>query len=97
MLYTLHLEATAHATFARYIGESVPQRIGEPVYHDEIGGMVLELVGACWRVPELAHTQAITIPWHWIAVWRSTQWRVQHLAEHGRHGSAQHGTLYSIV
>ena len=35
-----------------------PQRIGEPIYVDEIGGMVLELVGACWRMPELAHTQA---------------------------------------
>ena len=54
----LRAEADAHAAFARYIGESVPQRIGEPVYLDEIGGMVLELVGACWRVPELAHTQA---------------------------------------
>ena len=54
----LRAEADAHAVFARYIGESVPQRIGEPVYVDEIGGMVLELVGACWRMPELAHTQA---------------------------------------
>ena len=54
----LHAEADAHAAFARYIGESVPQRIGEPVYVDEVGGMVLELVGACWRMPELAHTQA---------------------------------------
>ena len=54
----LRAEADAHAAFARYIGESVPQRIGEPVYVDEVGGMVLELVGACWRVPELAHTQA---------------------------------------
>ena len=53
----LRAEAVAHATFARYIGESVPQRIGEPVFVDEIGGMVLELVGACWRMPELAHTQ----------------------------------------
>ena len=35
----------------------MPQRIGEPVFLDEIGGMVLELVGACWRLPELAHTQ----------------------------------------
>lgn len=55
----LRAEAEAHACFARYIGESVPQRIGEPVYVDEVGGMVLELVGACWRVPELAHTQAV--------------------------------------
>ena len=53
----LRAEADAHATFARYIGESVPQRIGEPIFLDEIGGMVLELVGACWRMPELAHTQ----------------------------------------
>ena len=53
----LRAEADAHACFARYIGESVPQRIGEPRFVDEIGGMVLELVGACWRVPELAHTQ----------------------------------------
>ena len=54
----LRAEADAHAIFSRYIGESVPQRIGEPVYVDEVGGMVLELVGACWRMPELAHTQA---------------------------------------
>ena len=54
----LRAEADAHAAFARFIGESVPQRLGEPVYVDEIGGMVLELVGACWRMPELAHTQA---------------------------------------
>ena len=54
----LRAEADAHAVFARYIGESVPMRLGEPVYVDEIGGMVLELVGACWRLPELAHTQA---------------------------------------
>ena len=58
----LRAEADAHAVFARYIGESVPQRIGEPVYVDEIGGMVLELVGACWRVPELAHTQVRDLP-----------------------------------
>ena len=51
----LRAEADAHAVFARFIGESVPQRIGEPVYVENIGGMVLELVGACWRVPELAH------------------------------------------
>lgn len=54
----LRAEAEGHATFTRYIGESVPQRIGEPVYVEEIGGMVLELVGGCWRLPELAHTQA---------------------------------------
>jgi hypothetical protein len=54
----LRAEVDAHAAFVRYIGESLPQRIGEPVYVDEIGGMVLELVGACWRMPELAHTQA---------------------------------------
>ena len=54
----LRAEADAHATFARYIGESVPQRLGEPICIDEIGGMVLELVGACWRVPELAHAPA---------------------------------------
>ena len=54
----LRSEADAHATFARYIGESVPQRIGDPVFVGDVGGMVLELVGACWRLPELAHTQA---------------------------------------
>ena len=54
----LAAEVDAHALFSRYVGESVPQRIGEPVYVDEVGGMVLELVGACWRLPELAHTQA---------------------------------------
>ena len=32
----LRAEAEGHATFARYIGESVPQRIGEPVYVDEM-------------------------------------------------------------
>ena len=54
----LRAEADAHAVFSRFIGESVPQRIGEPVFVEEVGGMVLELVGACWRMPELAHTQA---------------------------------------
>ena len=30
----LRAEADAHATFARYIGESVPQRLGEPICID---------------------------------------------------------------
>ena len=54
----LRVEAESHSSFARYIGESVPQRLGEPVYVEGVGGMVLELVGGCWRMPELAHTQA---------------------------------------
>ena len=40
----------------------MPQRIGEPVFVDEIGGMVLELVGACWRMPELTLTLTLTLP-----------------------------------
>ena len=50
-------EFDAHGHFLRYIGQSIPQCIAGPAYIGEIGGMVLELVGACWQVPELAHTQ----------------------------------------
>ena len=44
-------------TFAELALESVPQ-LGQPVFPEglPIGGVLLELVGACWLVPEFAGT-----------------------------------------
>ena len=55
-------EVNAHRVFAVTIGSSMPS-LGEPVYHEgavgggKVGGVLLELVGACWQVPELAQTK----------------------------------------
>ena len=50
-------EFIAHGHFCKHIGHAIPQVIAGPAYIGAIGGLVLELVGACWQVPELAHTQ----------------------------------------